>query len=462
MKYKKSKYNYRHQLSNGDMLLCNMVMGSSSFLKIPCKEVENFEKIFSQNTIDDRDVDGDGMSGTDILISKGYFIPEHVDELSEIRSLYYENVMDPRLSLTIMPTEKCNFRCPYCYENFEKGQMSSKDQVALLKYIQKQLRNHTHLHISWFGGEPLLALDTVKHIMANVQKMGKLQKKTVTSNMTTNAYLLTPETFDTLYHLGVTAYQITLDGMKEEHDKQRVLASGAGTFDQIMQNLVVIKSRKQYRFASFTIRINITRNNIEKIDEFVRFYQDTFGDDKRFMIRFAITGDYGGTKVEKFKENLLDGNEIQKSLKAAGVYDRLELNISDIATNFEPMNRVCYASGRSTYTIGSDLTVYRCTIYFKDPYNHLGKITENGEMKIDHALDHVWYIKDDSFPQECIDCVYFPCCYRAYCPLKLHFDKKYSCEIENIKRQLDLDIEKLNRFTPFEVWGGSPMDSYHV
>lgn len=429
-----------------------MVRGSDSFLKIPSKEAEYFEKIFFQDTIDDRD----GMSGADILIRKGYFIPEHVDELSEIRALYYENVMDPLLSLTIMPTEKCNFRCPYCYETFEKGQMSSKDQVALLRYIQKQLRNHTHLHISWFGGEPLLALDTVKHIMANVQKMGKLQKKPVTSNMTTNAYLLTPDTFDTLYHLGVTAYQITLDGMKKEHDKQRVLASGAGTFDQIMQNLVAIKRCKQYRFASFTIRINITRHNIERIDEFVRFYQDTLGDDKRFMIRFAITGDYGGTKVEKFKENLLDGNEIQKSLKAAGVYNSPELNISDIATNFEPMNRVCYACGRSTYTIGSDLTVYRCTIYFKDPYNHLGKITENGEMKIDHALDHVWYIKDGTFPQECIDCVYFPCCYRAYCPLKLHFDKKYSCEIENIINQLDLDIEKLNHFTPFEVWGESP------
>lgn len=174
MKYKKSKYNYRHQLANGDVLLCNMVRGSDSFLKIPSKEAEYFEKIFFQDTIDDRD----GMSGADILIRKGYFIPEHVDELSEIRALYYENVMDPLLSLTIMPTEKCNFRCPYCYETFEKGQMSSKDQVALLRYIQKQLRNHTHLHISWFGGEPLLALDTVKHIMANVQKMGKLQKKT--------------------------------------------------------------------------------------------------------------------------------------------------------------------------------------------------------------------------------------------------------------------------------------------
>jgi uncharacterized protein len=330
--------------------------------------------------------------------------------------------------------------------------MSPKDQIALLKYIQKQLRNHTHLHISWFGGEPLLALDVVENIMIHAQKMCKLQKRSVTSNMTTNAYLLTLDTFDKLYNLGVTAYQITLDGMKEEHNKQRVLANGAGTFDQIMQNLLAIKSCKKYRFASLTIRINITKNNIEQIDEFVRFYQDTFGDDQRFMVRFAITGDYGGTKIEKFKDNLLDGNEIQEHLKNAGVYSSKDLNISDISTNFEPMNRVCYACGHSTYTIGADLTMYRCTIYFKDPYNHLGKITENGEMQIDHSLDHIWYIKDDCFPRECTDCVYFPCCYRAYCPLKLHFDKKYKCEIENIKNQLRSDIEILNRSTPFEVW----------
>lgn len=447
MKYKKSCYNFRHPLANGDILLCNMVKGSSSFLRILNQDTERFQKIFSEDVIDI----SENAPEIHTLIDKGYFIPEHVDELLEIRSLYYENVMAPVLSLTVMPTEKCNFRCSYCYETFEKGAMSPQNQIALLKYVQKQLQSHTHLHISWFGGEPLLALDVVENIMTHVQKMCKLRKRGLTSNMTTNAYLLTPDTFDKLYNLGITAYQITLDGMKDEHNKQRKLANGAGTYDRIMDNLLAIKSCKKYRFASITIRINITKNNIEHIDEFIRLYQNIFGDDNRFNIRFAITGDYGGTTIETFKEKLIDGNVIQKHLENVGVYSK-DIQISDIETHFEPMNRVCYACGRSTYTIGSDLTVYRCTIYFNDPHNQLGKITENGEMQIDRSLDHMWYMKDESFNRECMDCVYFPCCYRSYCPLKLHFDKRYKCEIDNIRNRLGSDIETLNRLTPFEVW----------
>lgn len=448
MEYRKSKYIYEHQLMNGDILLCNMVKGSASFLKIRNNDVTKFKNIFSHNIIDIHE----NIPEIKTFLDKGYYIDNSIDELMEIRSLYFENVMSPILSLTVMPTEKCNFRCPYCYENYEKGKMSTKDQISLLKYIQRQLHSNPWLHISWFGGEPLLAFDVIENIMKNAQKMCKLQKKSITSNMTTNAYLLTLDTFDKLYNLGVTAYQITLDGTEKEHNKQRFLENGKGTFDVIMQNLLSIKSHKEYKFAYFTIRINITQNNIDKIDEFVRFYEDTFGDDKRFMVRFAITGDYGGDKIENFKEKLLDGNEIQTRLKNAGVYDNMNINLSDISTSFEPMNRVCYACGHNTYTIGSDLTVYRCTIYFQDSHNILGKITESGEMHIDSALDHLWYIKDDSLPQECFDCVYLPCCYRSYCPLKLHFDKNYRCEIENIKNQLGSDIEILNQIKPFEIW----------
>ena len=30
-----------------------------------------------------------------------------------------------RLELIVMPTEQCNFRCIYCYEDFRMGRMNS-------------------------------------------------------------------------------------------------------------------------------------------------------------------------------------------------------------------------------------------------------------------------------------------------------------------------------------------------
>ena len=65
---------------------------------------------------------------------------------------------DKKMSLVIMPTEKCNFKCKYCYETFRKGKMSPAVQDAIINYVKKNIRNHTELAVIWFGGEPLEAL----------------------------------------------------------------------------------------------------------------------------------------------------------------------------------------------------------------------------------------------------------------------------------------------------------------
>ena len=441
MKYVKSKYNYLHVDQNGNLLMCNFVQGSKSFLKIDREDVAEFQELFKASELYDEHTLNDCYKE---LIEKGYYIKDTDDELLNIRTLYYDSTMAPLLSLTLMPTEQCNFRCRYCYEKFEKGKMTASAQNSLLKYIQKQIVNNAHIHISWFGGEPLLAFDVIENIMSNVQQMCRMRKRHFTSNMTTNAYLLTIDKFEKLYNYGITAYQITLDGMREDHDKQRCLANGDGTFDRIVENLLAIKNHSEFRFATITIRVNITGNNVKKLNDFLEYYKSLFGDDKRFNIRFAMTGDYGGDRITDFKSNILDGNLIQAELSNTGVYNSADVKVADVLNNFEPMNKVCYTTGKNTFTIGSDLSVYRCTIYFDNPNNRLGTINSDGELQIDKSLNNRWYIKDEVFPDECRECFYFPCCYRTYCPLKLNFIKGFKCEIDTIKNQISKDMEYLD------------------
>jgi uncharacterized protein len=211
-----------------------------------------------------------------------------------------------------------------------------------------------------------------------------------------------------------------------------------------VEHLLSIKEHKEFRLATITIRINITENNVHRLNEFVEYYKGLFGDDKRFNVRFAITGDYGGDRVKSFQSNLLDSNLIQEEVTKTGIYGTNEVNIADVRENFEPMNKVCYTTGRNTYTIGSDLTVYRCTIYFDNPNNKIGIINRNGDLEIDDNINRRWYMKEESFPTECLDCFYFPCCYRTYCPLKLNFQKNIKCEIDNIKKQIAKDMEYLD------------------
>lgn len=171
MRYVKSKYNYFHSDADGNILMCNFVRGSSSFLKVKKSDGKAFNALIEADELGDSDLEKHGFYRE--LVDKGYYIGENEDELFNIRTLYYESTMAPILSLTVMPTEKCNFRCRYCYEKFEKGRMTDEDQISLLKFIQKQIPGNAHVHISWFGGEPLLAFDVIENIMRNVSAMCK-------------------------------------------------------------------------------------------------------------------------------------------------------------------------------------------------------------------------------------------------------------------------------------------------
>jgi uncharacterized protein len=240
--------------------------------------------------------------------------------------------------------------------------------------------------------------------------------------MTTNAYNLDPDTFDKLYKIKQYHYQITIDGMKEQHDKQRVRADGSPTFDKIVENLLYIRNNPQkYKLATVAIRVNVTKEILENLDEFVDFYKSNFGEDKRFEVRFAITGDYGGDKIEDFSDNLVDGNVIFEQLASTKLYEDKLVNFTDALRSFNPMNFICYAAEKNSYTIGSDLTIYKCTIHFNTKENNLGKILPNGDTTIDESLLNQWYVKNVE-KEECKSCFYYPACYNAACPLKSNFD----------------------------------------
>ncbi|OBS07518.1 hypothetical protein BAX55_02700 [Acinetobacter baumannii] len=66
--------------------------------------------------------------------------------------------------LILYPTEQCNFRCSYCYENFEIGRMLPEVVESVKNLIDNRLDVVDHLHLSWFGGEPLIAKDILLDI----------------------------------------------------------------------------------------------------------------------------------------------------------------------------------------------------------------------------------------------------------------------------------------------------------
>ena len=50
--------------------------------------------------------------------------------------------------------------------------------------------------------------------------------------------------------------------------------------------------------------------------------------------------------------------------------------------NLQPNGSEYYAANPDSYVIGSDGMIYKCTVAFNNPYNHVGWLKENGEMEI--------------------------------------------------------------------------------
>jgi len=124
------------------------------------------------------------------------------------------------LKLTLMPTEHCNFRCTYCYEDFELGIMPEWVVDGVKQLLTSRAEELHRLELHWFGGEPLMAFPVIAEISSHAQVLRtRYPKLSIHSSATTNGYLLSPERFSELLKLGVTSYQISLDGYGSKHDR---------------------------------------------------------------------------------------------------------------------------------------------------------------------------------------------------------------------------------------------------
>ena len=149
-------------------------------------------------------------------------------------------LLDSNLFLTIMPTEECNFRCIYCYEDHKNPKMEPEIVRHIKEYIKRESDNVRAVNISWFGGEPTLCDDIIDELSECIIDLQKTKQFSYQATMTTNGYLLNAERFIHYYGLGIKSYQITLDG--NMHDKMRPHMSGAPTLNRIINNLKGIYS----------------------------------------------------------------------------------------------------------------------------------------------------------------------------------------------------------------------------
>ena len=438
--YKLSKFNFWVENDIEELLLYNTASKSEHFLKIKKDYKELVLNVLNGHEV--IEVLPDQI--TSKLASGGFIIPEDVDESLKLKTTYLDYVADSTLSLIILPTEKCNFRCKYCYESFPDSIMEPDTQDALINFLSKNLSRYKGLHISWFGGEPLLAKNIILSLSDRIINLCKQHRKTYTASMTTNAYLLDVQTFRELLKAKILYYQITIDGLAYTHNNQRPLINGSPTFEHIIANLEAIRDEVHSHTFRITIRTNFSKSMLDTIPQYKQFFGSRFGNDNRFQFFFRPVMDWGGDRVKEFYDSIL---EVSLMSEIYRITMESEPRLHFIYEDFlYPGAGVCDAAKQNHYVVRPNGDIYKCTCDFqKFPQAKIGELSKEGGFILDFFQTAEWLCNFSTCTNE--NCFFSPNCFRDFCPSHRIFyknsQKRCPLEKENLPMTLLL-LDKEN------------------
>ncbi|MFF0097244.1 radical SAM protein [Streptomyces canus] len=304
---------------------------------------------------------------------------------------------DETLHLIILPTEQCNFRCTYCYEDFSVGRMGPETVQGVKRLLDCRMDDLRRLNVSWFGGEPLLGRSVVEDISSHVvESLHRRPGLSFQGDMTTNGYLLDVPTAERLAELAITSYQISLDGPQAVHDTTRVRADGKSSFRRIWGNLLSLRNSSLP--LRVLLRIHLTPGNAPFMAGFLAEVRDTFLDDPRFSVGLKPIERLGGANDASME--ILPSSarrEIQAELEAV-------LSASPAFRSSGP--EACYAARANSLVIRATGDVGKCTVALTDPSNTIGRLMPDGSLRIDNERLGPWLRGWTSRDWSAVSCPY--------------------------------------------------------
>ena len=305
------------------------------------------------------------------------------------------------LGLTVCPTLRCNFRCPYCFEASQEGgaAMGPETVERLLAFIASY-KDVRALSLAWYGGEPTMAWEVIEDLTARVQA---LEIEYAGAGLVTNGYLLTAEKIARLNDLQSNSVQITLDGPQEAHDARRVLAGGAPTYARILANVDRLMA-SPYE-GSCAIRVNLDKHNLEGFLELRAELLERFAGKRLSVYAGHVNTSLGHSYDHACSLDLGDWAEFTIDLyRGGGLLPR---------GGFYPagnLHSICVATSHNGFVVGPRGELYKCWEDVGKPEMVIGDIAAE-EPITDPGLRALYALGTDAYDDpECAACNVLPIC----------------------------------------------------
>lgn len=189
-------------------------------------------------------------------------LPQREAILERTRSMGIDGHPRRITGYRIVVTDKCNMKCTYCFVDTNTGSddMTVADLREGLEYLFEQNANRDEVTIQWFGGEPTIRFDLMRHGDAYARELAeRFGVRRVQSTVVTNGVLLKDEMVEHFkrYRYGVG---VSFDGTPEDNIVERFLLSGKPADPRIHRNIQRLLAAGVYVGCNLTpTPINVTK-----------------------------------------------------------------------------------------------------------------------------------------------------------------------------------------------------------
>ncbi|MCW3465802.1 radical SAM/SPASM domain-containing protein [Chitinophaga nivalis] len=181
-------------------------------------------------------------------------------------------------AISLAIAQKCNMGCSYCYADQGDFGGPTKNMTTdmakrSIDLLLKDRPAGSKVQLTFLGGEPLINRQALQEATVYAAAQGRQRGVQVGFSITTNGTLLrqADAAFFEAHGFAVT---VSLDGIGAEHDQQRPMKNGSGSYERIIQQIQPLLQQQQRMQVS--ARVTVTPANMDLARTLETFVQMGF------------------------------------------------------------------------------------------------------------------------------------------------------------------------------------------
>lgn len=301
-------------------------------------------------------------------------------------------------SLMVLPNNKCNFHCSYCYS--AGGRTNAEINPSVLKaglryFLNPQRAKGERLSISVLGGgEPLLSWDILKPVLEETMQMIVQRKVQSPISIVTNGSICTDEIIQFCLHHQISL-SVSFDILEDVQNAQR------GFWEKVSVNI------NRFADAGLDIALNtvISNENVGRMTEMIEHLAKYHPKVKKVSFKTMISKQYFHD-IEERRKYYQDF--IYHFFDAKTVADQYGVFLTCSYMNACLCVADRYCPGKFVITSEGDISICHTVGSKKDElYNEFvfGHIDEkSGEVSVDNDKLQAILSYDVSKRNECAEC----------------------------------------------------------